>query len=100
MAMLRCRPKRWEPELTRVALTDTTGNAVFDCVPPGRYAVRALWIGDVVIDEYPRPSAHGSGEIQSGWYEVAGDSVIVRGGQTDTTRVRRVVYSVPYPAYR
>ena len=84
--------------LRRVAYADSTGMAVFECVPNGKYAVSALWVGKLIRERAGDTlrSSRGSGELDDGWDEVQGDSVIVAGAETRSTVVRRFNWGSRY----
>jgi len=75
----------------RMGYSDSTGVAIFDCVPYGTYAVSALWIGSVKDHSFnwTMQTSQGSGDLDEGWEEAGGDSIVVNGAEIRTTVTRR-----------
>ena len=99
---LQVMPDSWGAR-DAIHLSDSTGTAIFERLPAGRYVVSALWIGKRVRVHLPGKGGaviHGSGEAEQGWQHVPGDTIAIRGGETDST-VIRLTWWWPYkPLYR
>lgn len=84
-------PGTRHPEYKRIslfALSDTTGVAMFECVPFGTYVVEGLFLGRESSPNN-RKAVRGTGRVDEGWVAVSGDTIAVAGGDTVSTVIRR-----------